>query len=1025
MAVTKQKRSYINQPIGVTRFETGEDEMWQTVANTASQLNKIALTEGLKKAEQSGLDAAMAISQTDLVAFDAETGAPKALDPALFSGGIVAREAYNKVIQSRFRDSIETELKNKAAELQLKHTYDPAGFREEMSRYVSEVHKNAQGKWKETVKVAGTAIVNSTGLYIESKTKEQQDKVLGDFLLSKGQNFLNQDLDNILSSGDLEKTAFQALETANEIYQELLDGASANEGYVISSRVAETFKTEVLKKVTARKLQYEFNNPKNTIQLDSAGNQSRLNILAALEAKNSSELNSREKIVYDKIYKFAEEQPSILDDVVQESRNFILNQNQNAVIKTINTTAQQYANQETNINNQTNMINAAFGSNNFLNELKVGGIIDLSIDDLRRELNFFIQETGGNPAFDGQRKILENRLAAYEKDLESNIINKLVVGKNSIRIDEIRQVLGNINAPLPKNATEEEKELIAFFHRKNLSTANFAQVFSTAKNLYAGSKGKKRDAQVQLSWDMSDNFQIFALNNDYNTVLEESKKYYQAASKNGDLQDLGSTSVIRYKNAINQILIRKSAERLKFNSTSEVLLARDYITGKKEVLNELPEIKKIIDETNKMKGADPSSFEKILNTKFTIHRNIENDLKVEQEAAAKMTEIINGQGDSPAHAELAENILNNSLNGKTHRENLTQLDNPAYINQLSSFVTLGTIPKTFRSSLENLANNLGNYTQQEAAALLQLFSMYSNGSHLETTQAVDFFEGKLPDSTRAKLEVASELANMFGTENVLNYIKAANDMQSSDFQDQIKLVLEKDSAKEFLKEVDGKWFGNYGTDIANDRIARDYLEEVVKYAVIQKNANKETVGKMVVDIFKKRFPKTEGYVTDFANQNSDRSRHALAKIFPEPEVKEEFIRNASEELSALGYTFGPIKYTPHELGVGSKKIIGKKGNAILIPLEGTNQSVVYVAYKQDNDGSLTLIRKPSDESDKTEPLVFGANEQYIKDFRDKFRLSKKEISEKLIKEAKESNITLQKIDEFRNKDAKKLSIMSD
>ena len=102
MAVTKQKRSYINQPIGVTRFETGEDEMWQTVANTASQLNKIALTEGLKKAEQSGLDAAMAISQTDLVAFDAETGAPKALDPALFSGGIVAREAYNKVIQSRF-----------------------------------------------------------------------------------------------------------------------------------------------------------------------------------------------------------------------------------------------------------------------------------------------------------------------------------------------------------------------------------------------------------------------------------------------------------------------------------------------------------------------------------------------------------------------------------------------------------------------------------------------------------------------------------------------------------------------------------------------------------------------------------------------------------------------------------------------------------------------------------------------------------------------------------------------------------
>ena len=37
----------------------------------------------------------------------------------------------------------------------------------------------------------------------------------------------------------------------------------------------------------------------------------------------------------------------------------------------------------------------------------------------------------------------------------------------------------------------------------------------------------------------------------------------------------------------------------------------------------------------------------------------------------------------------------------------------------------------------------------------------------------------------------------------------------------------------------------------------------------------------------------------------------------------------------------------------------------------------------------------------------------------------RDSSLKVIKEAKESNITLQKIDEFRNKDAKKLSIMSD
>jgi len=111
MAVTKQKRSYMNRPIGVTRFETGEDEMWESVANTASQLNQIALKEGAKQAEQSGFDAAMAIDQAEIIAFDAETGKPKALNPKIMSGGIIARDAYRKTVDARFRDSIEDELR--------------------------------------------------------------------------------------------------------------------------------------------------------------------------------------------------------------------------------------------------------------------------------------------------------------------------------------------------------------------------------------------------------------------------------------------------------------------------------------------------------------------------------------------------------------------------------------------------------------------------------------------------------------------------------------------------------------------------------------------------------------------------------------------------------------------------------------------------------------------------------------------------------------------------------------------------
>ncbi len=97
---------------------------------------------------------------------------------------------------------------------------------------------------------------------------------------------------------------------------------------------------------------------------------------------------------------------------------------------------------------------------------------------------------------------------------------------------------------------------------------------------------------------MSIDFEKFAQNNDFETTLEESKKYYSAISKDGELQNLIAGSVVRYKNSLNKILIDKSASRLKFNGTSEVIAAKNYIEGVTEALDNLPEVKKIIDENN-------------------------------------------------------------------------------------------------------------------------------------------------------------------------------------------------------------------------------------------------------------------------------------------------------------------------------------------------------------------------------------------------------------------------------------------
>ena len=237
--ITKQTRSYMNQPIGVTTFDTGENDLWKSVANTASQLNQVALKEGAKQAEQSGIDAAMAIDQAQIIGFDAEIGKPKALDPKLFSGGIIARDAYKRVVERRFADSIESELKSKARELQLKYKFEPELFREEMSKYVADMHENAQGKWKETIKVGGVAITRAVELNIHEQKINLENEKLATNLNTRMNNFLEKDFFNNHDVYSFKEANIKNENHFNELIIEITDAEKAG---IIKSGTAEVYK---------------------------------------------------------------------------------------------------------------------------------------------------------------------------------------------------------------------------------------------------------------------------------------------------------------------------------------------------------------------------------------------------------------------------------------------------------------------------------------------------------------------------------------------------------------------------------------------------------------------------------------------------------------------------------------------------------------------------------------------------------------------------------------------------------------
>lgn len=1019
MAITKQKRSYMNTPIGVTRFETGEDEMWQTVSNTAGKLGEIALKEGAKQAEQSGMDAAMAVSQANLVAFDAETGAPKALDPSLFSGGIIARDSYNRIIQSRFGASIESELKNKAAKLQLQHPYNSKQFREEMSRYVGEMHKNAEGKWKETIKVAGTAIVNATGLYIEGQTKVKEDAALGNFLLETGNDFLQKDLPNILMAHGFEEGSTLALNQMNEVYNNLKDGEKAGGGFVVSLGTAEEFKTRFLTNIGIRKLQFEFGNPLNTISSGSTGNNSRNNILAALEHQNPDELSPREKLVFDKIYKFVEERPEVLANIVNSSKSFVANMNQQATDQDVQNMAVTLSTHSENIKEQNVVINGLFGQN--LHKGNLSTVSNMFVE-LQQQLEISQKLNGTSATYKEDVNIANDNLANLKETVSRNIINKLVLGKETNSINKINAILKNPNANI-SHLSNEDQELINLFHKEQLTTANFASIFSTASAIYAGDKGIKVDKQTNLSWDLTKDFQSFANTNNYETVLEKSKELL--ALRNTDLKNLGATSRIRYENDIQQILLDQSGRRMKFSSVADVLSAQSYLLGTEDALDELPEVKAIIDESKKMLGFTPSSFNSIFAQRKQIHSANDARKNAEAERLQIFNEIDQGFGDKEKHKKVGTEILNNVSNDQTHRQNITSANNPDYINALDYLVTKQVMPDAVSSVFKNVANNLGDYNFEEVRNVLSLYRRYSNGIHLENASPVDFMSELLDSETIAIFEVASTISESLGEEKALDFMTKATQINSGKFNEKIANVLGIDSAsnddiEEFISKIDPYNIGQIGQDIIKDTIAKENFTELVKYAALS-NMNPEAIKTMVGKRFESMFVETEGYVKDFGNSNSNFSRHALKKVFPEKELKETFINKVSEDLSLLGYSFGdkllPLEKEDIQYEISISASLAKKmkkrfpnGKAVLIPLGTGNQEVMYMAYKQDQEtGELTLIRHPINESGDVEPLIFSNREGYLKTTLDKIRKDRLTIDADKVSKAQSAREILKRI----------------
>ncbi len=872
MAVTKQKRSYINQPIGVTRFETGEAQMWETVANTASQLNQILLKEGAKQAEQSGLDAAMAVEQSEIIAFDAETGKPKALNPKLFSGGIIARDAYKRVVEKRFGASIENELKTKAQELQLKYKFEPELFREEMSRYVADMHENAQGKWKETVKVGGVGITRATELNIQANLIEKNNQELALNIQEQADNFLSKEFYNNFINFKKQ----QALDNVNTQAEELINTMEdAEASGIIPIGSAEEFENNYLTTYGVYEAQEMLRD--NTIIPLIGGDEQRNALSIALTTGDYNSLNSPKN----------QDAKKILTDLIAITggdRNILssigTNIGKNIEALNVQSQAKQAAEVVSTVYNfeakQISTINnIEFEFVNKTIDLSKNGKIETNLRQLDREANLLISQNRLNQDANIQTKlkIIEANKETIKNSIAKQSIFELIATEinENLNIVDIKLLLqgdmGKFN-----NLTPQGQNIVNFINRNKISIAGFAGIFSDKTGQYSQAAIKEKLTQTKAAFVEEEQFKKSL---SLNTYEENEKNYNTLIDKFNDPK--GNYSKVEFdrinalKRRLTLIISQEALGQIGFKNSNETLNTLAFLEGNDNALNNMPKVKKILEDiqsrgilpaelkptitsiNSRLKQSETAEAARntfIQNAKRITSGGSENT-KADQTTAQSMyidpyLPLKSGEPfaidiqDTDAKLTLAENLSN---------PNLIQ-DNPRLFAGLVASMELNVIPTEVDAYFNQVAR--GVVSQQEAAGVVGLVNTLKNRLNPDESITHDLLEDVLDADTNNIFETAIALSIVEGNEKALEFILRADEINSADFNKKFSIVLEENNhntVKDFVKSIND--------DLARDGQAISDFIPYVKYLHLG-GMNLDKIKNKIEERYRKAYKDTEG-----------------------------------------------------------------------------------------------------------------------------------------------------------------------
>lgn len=171
MLPIKQQRRIQLGRIGLVNLDSGADDVFNSIKNVATTVANETAPFAAAYAQEKGVNVAKSVKRENLVTFD-ENGQPKAFNvPQEF--GLIARDAYLKVVNRRFEETIIEEIETKSIELANKYP-SPVKYNNMMGDYLKNMDSASQGRFNEYISNVGSKVMQDTSTKLEIAAQKRR-----------------------------------------------------------------------------------------------------------------------------------------------------------------------------------------------------------------------------------------------------------------------------------------------------------------------------------------------------------------------------------------------------------------------------------------------------------------------------------------------------------------------------------------------------------------------------------------------------------------------------------------------------------------------------------------------------------------------------------------------------------------------------------------------------------------------------------------------------------------------------------